>query len=47
VVANAPGQPNDITGSTVIQYSTCAAARSLRMSALAAPLRSRSWVALY
>lgn len=47
VVANAPGQPNDITGSTVIQYSTCAAARSLRMSALVAPLRSRSWVALY
>jgi len=47
VAANVTERQNDIGGSTVIQYSACAAARSLRLSALAAPLRSRGWVALY
>jgi hypothetical protein len=47
VAASAGGQQNDILGSTVILYSSCAAARGIRMSALAAPLRSRGWVMLY
>lgn len=47
VAANAGGQQNDFLGGTVIQYSSCAAARGMRMSALAAPLRSRGWVMLY
>ena len=47
VAANTRGLQNDVGGNAVIQFSACAADRGLRRSAVAFPLRSRSWVGLF
>lgn len=38
---------DELTGSAVIAYSSCALGRTLRSAALGAPLRSRGWAFLY
>lgn len=47
VAANSRRLQNDVGGNTVVQYSSCAAARALERTAVAEPLRSRSWVGFY
>ena len=40
-------QINPLTGSANLLYSSCAITRALEMTAVASPMRSRSWVPLF
>ena len=47
IAANVNLNQTSILGNAIINFSSCAVARALSMSAPSAPLRSRAWVNLY